>query len=59
MRRAERFLGYRAGNKYKAVVLKCLSGEFGVEDDTREDLRLQQAFRTQVVDMLERAAESV
>ena len=49
----------RMGNKYKHVVLKCLLGKFEVSDDTKEDLKLQLAFRTQVVDVLETAANSV
>lgn len=47
------------GEKYKSVVLKCLQGNFGVIDDTKEDLKLQQAFRAQVVEVLQRAAENV
>jgi hypothetical protein len=43
------------GEKYRQLVLKCLSGEFGIVDDTKEDLKLQQAFREQAVDVLERA----
>jgi hypothetical protein len=54
-----RRLGARMGERYKQVVLKCLSGDFGVVDDTKEDLKLQQAFRTQIVDVLERAAANV
>ena len=49
----------RMGSKYKNVVLKCLLGKFEVGDDTKEDLKLQLAFRTQVVDVLETAANSV
>ncbi|RDL32383.1 uncharacterized protein BP5553_08839 [Venustampulla echinocandica] len=54
-----RRLGSRMGERYKQVVLKCLSGDFGVVDDTKEDLKLQQGFRTQVVDVLERASANV
>jgi len=54
-----RRLGSRMGERYKQVVLKCLSGDFGVVDDTKEGLKLQQAFRNQVVDVLERAAANV
>jgi len=36
-----------------------LVGSFGVEDDTRDDLKLQQAFRTQVVEVIEMAANYV
>jgi hypothetical protein len=45
------------GEKYKVVVLKCLRSDFGVSDDSKHDLKLQQAFRSQVVDVLGRAAE--
>ena len=47
------------GSKYRDIVLQCLNTEFSVIDDTKEDLKLQQAFRSQVVDVLERAAEYV
>jgi hypothetical protein len=56
---AARRLGSRVGEKYKDVVLKCLTGQFGVSDDTKDDLKLQQAFRNQVVDVLELAANYV
>lgn len=59
IRRAERYLGQRAGEKYKDVVVKCLKGEFDVSNDTKEDLKLQQAFRAQVVEVLEKAASYV
>lgn len=54
-----RRLGTRMGERYKQAVLKCLTGEFGVVDDTKEDLKLQQAFRTQIVDVLERAVATI
>ena len=53
-----RMLELRLGRKHKEVVLKCLAGEFRIEDDT-EDLKLQQAFRHQVVDVIEIAASYV
>ena len=56
LKQAQRRLGDKMGEKYQQVVVTCLTGEFGVSDVTREDLRLQQAFRTQVVDVLERIA---
>lgn len=56
---AQRRLDSRVGLKYKNIVIKCLTGNFGVEDDTKEDLKLQQAFRHQVVDVIELAANSV
>ena len=59
MQQAERRLESKVGEKYRDVVLKCLSGNFGVTDDSKDDLKLQQAFRSQVVDVLGRAAENV
>lgn len=47
------------GSKYQEVALKCLTTEFGVRNDTKEDLKLQQAFRMQVVEVLGRTANSV
>lgn len=58
-KQASRRLGSRMGERYKQVVLKCLTGDFGVVDDTKEDLKLQQAFRNQVVEVLERATANV
>ena len=45
VKHAQRRLEPKVGRRYKDVVLKCLTGDFEVEDDTREDLKLQQAFR--------------
>jgi hypothetical protein len=59
IKHAQRTLESRVGRKYKEVVLKCLTGDFGAEDDTKEDLKLQQAFRHQVVDVIEMAASYV
>lgn len=56
---AESRLPSRVGEKYKEIVVSCLTGNFKVTNDTREDLKLQQAFRSQVVDVLEAAAENV
>lgn len=56
---AERRLESKVGGKYRDVVLRCLGGDFGVQDDSKEDLKMQQAFRSQVVDILERAAQNV
>ncbi|KAF8853248.1 hypothetical protein BDZ45DRAFT_748759 [Acephala macrosclerotiorum] len=55
---AESRLASRVGDRYKKVVLRCLSSHFDVVDDTREDLKLQQAFRSNVVDILEAAAQN-
>ena len=59
MKHARKRLSSHLGTKYRDLVLKCLTGDFGVTNDTREDLKLQQAFRSQVVDVLKRAAENV
>ena len=47
------------GSKYRDIVLKCLTGNFGIVDDSKEDLKLQQAFRTQVVDVLRKIVENI
>ncbi|KAL9102753.1 MAG: hypothetical protein Q9187_009086, partial [Circinaria calcarea] len=59
IKHAEKRLSSHLGTKYRDLVLKCLTGDFCVTNDTREDLKLQQAFRSQVVDVLKRAAENV
>lgn len=53
LKHAQRRLEPKVGRRYKEVVLKCLTGDFEVENDTREDLKLQQAFRHQVIDVIE------
>lgn len=58
IKHAEKHLGAKMGDKYQKVVLKCLKGDFEVVDDTKEDLNLQQAFRANVVDLLQRSADS-
>ena len=59
IKHAQKRLESRVGRKYKEVVIKCLTGNFDVTDDTKEDLNLQQAFRTQVVDVLEMASNYI
>ncbi|KAL2871163.1 uncharacterized protein BJX67DRAFT_218534 [Aspergillus lucknowensis] len=59
IKHAQRRLEPRVGKRYKDVVLKCLTGDFGAEDDTRENMKLQQAFRHQVLDVIEQAANAV
>lgn len=59
IKQAERRLESRVGRKYRDAVIKCLKGSFDVVDDNKEDLKLQQAFRTQVVDVFEMAANYV
>ena len=52
-------MGPRMGEKYKNVVLACLQNGFNVVDDSKEDLKLQLAFRTQVINVLEKAAQCI
>lgn len=59
MKKAERSLPSQMGERYKDVVVRCLTGNFSIDDDNKEDLKLQQAFRVQVIEVLEKAAESV
>ncbi|OTB20384.1 hypothetical protein K445DRAFT_312833 [Daldinia sp. EC12] len=59
VRNAEKRLASKMGEKYKQAVLKCLENGFNVVDDSREDLRLQQAFRSQVINVLEDAAKCI
>lgn len=59
IKHAQRRLEPRVGRKYKDIVVRCLNGNFDIVDDSKEDLKLQQAFRTQVVDILDRAADNV
>lgn len=42
---AQRWLSRRMGDKYKDIVVKCLSGHFALADDSREELNLQKNFR--------------
>jgi hypothetical protein len=56
---AGRFLSRKMGDKYRDIVVKCLGGRFVLADDTREELNLQQAFRAEVVDVLERSLDGV
>jgi hypothetical protein len=59
MKKAEKSLPREVGENYKQVVVRCLTGKFDVENDNKEDLKLQQAFRDQVLDILDRAADSI
>ncbi|KAL2846887.1 hypothetical protein BJY01DRAFT_213151 [Aspergillus pseudoustus] len=59
VKHARKRLEAKVGRRYMEIVLRCLTGGFGVEEDTKEDLRLQQAFRHTVIDVLEMAASSI
>ncbi|CAF9915118.1 MAG: hypothetical protein ALECFALPRED_009985 [Alectoria fallacina] len=56
---AQKHLENPMGSKYRDIVLKCISGDFGVTNDTREDLKLQQAFRLQVVEVLRKIVDTL
>jgi len=45
------------GEKYQQIVVTYLAGQFGV--DGQDDTKLQQAFRREVVEVLERVASSI
>ena len=47
------------GPNYTEIVVKCLTGDFGIKDDSKEDIKLQQAFRTQIVNVLDRALANI
>ncbi|KAM7197222.1 hypothetical protein V8F33_005650 [Rhypophila sp. PSN 637] len=59
VKNAEKRLGAKMGNRYRDVVVRCLEGRFEVVNDTKEELKLQQAFRETVVDVLERSANNI
>lgn len=52
VKHAQRRLESRAGKRYKEVVLKCLQGDFGVEDNTYER-------GYEMLDVIEQTANSV
>lgn len=59
LRHVEKRLASKMGEKYQQVVLTCLKNGFDVKDDSKEDLKLQQAFRTKVINVLENAAKYI
>ncbi|KAL9081871.1 MAG: hypothetical protein Q9159_006947 [Coniocarpon cinnabarinum] len=59
LKHAQKHVDTYMGERYKDMVLRCLTGNFDVVDDTAEDVKLQQAFRTQVVEVLEQMANTV
>ncbi|KAI1085263.1 hypothetical protein F5B20DRAFT_521586 [Whalleya microplaca] len=59
VRHAEKRLASKMGEKYQRLVLTCLQNDFEVANDTKEDLKLQQAFRSQVLAVLENAAKYI
>ncbi|KAF2848105.1 hypothetical protein T440DRAFT_429324 [Plenodomus tracheiphilus IPT5] len=59
IKKAEKSLPFQMGDRYKDIVVRCLTGNFDVDDDNKEDLKLQQAFRAKVIDVLDKTADSV
>lgn len=59
IKKAKRALPREVGEKYAQLVICCLTGSFGVGEDSTSGLDLQQAFREQVVEVLEYAADSI
>ena len=59
IKRAEKYLEARVGEKYKNVVLRCLKGDFGHGDARAEGSSMLQDFRIEVVDILRNAADNV
>ncbi|KAF2016799.1 hypothetical protein BU24DRAFT_392188 [Aaosphaeria arxii CBS 175.79] len=56
---AQKRLPSKMGERYRDVVVTCLTGNFAVKDDTKEDLQLQQAFRVQVVQVLAQLLQNI
>ncbi|KAI2462995.1 hypothetical protein F4781DRAFT_426720 [Annulohypoxylon bovei var. microspora] len=59
VRHAEKRLASKMGEKYRQVVLTCLENRFDVKDDSKGDLKLQQAFRILVINVLENATKYI
>ena len=59
IKHAQKHLEKPMGQKYRDIVLKCLTNSFGVVDDNKEDLKLQQAFRSQVLETLRKIAVTI
>ena len=59
IKHAQKHLENIMGQKYRDMVLKCLTSKFGVVDDNKEDFKLQQAFRTQVLEPLQKITEAI
>ena len=58
MKHANKTLGFRAGERYQQIVLKCLDGGFAAtESKDTMDSKLQLRFMKEVVDALQDASE--
>ncbi|KAF3808046.1 hypothetical protein GCG54_00012625, partial [Colletotrichum gloeosporioides] len=58
LKHAQKALGAKMGDKSHKVVVKCLKGDFKAVDNTKEDLKLQQAISGNVVYLFQRSANS-
>ncbi|KAG4433090.1 hypothetical protein IFR05_011430 [Cadophora sp. M221] len=59
LKHAKRRLAFYTGERYQAVVVKCLQGDFGVEFDDRLGSRLSAAFGESVVEVLGELKDSL
>lgn len=57
--KAKKALPREVGENYAQLVVRCLTGDFDVREDSKNGLKLQQAFREQVVGVLGHAADSI
>ena len=61
LKNAERRLGHRCGNRFRDIVVRCITGDFGIDpqSDDRMDSQLQVRFREDVVKVLQGMWEAV
>lgn len=61
LRQAQRRLGQRCGEKFQAIVSRCLTGNFDVDQGAEDILhpKLQASFREFVVEQLQQLADNV
>ena len=59
LHQAERRLGHRCGNRFRDLVCRCLTGNFGVIQDDALETKLQKVFRELVVNELKKLTDSV
>jgi hypothetical protein len=59
IRRAEKYLATKVGEKYKEIVLRCLKGDFSAMQLNNQTFSTLQDFRREVVDVLKQAADSL
>jgi len=59
LKQANRRLAHRCGERYRDVVVRCLTGNFGVVNDDTLQTKLQVAFREMAVFELKELANAV